>query len=154
MLTGADLLANVRRWAMPPSPIWCAAAAIACAVINVGLMLAAWRKQWVTALRCTVAPTHGRVLLGQLQHFSEPMRQWHWPLLLEVSQVCKWNWKLSIGSSNYLISLKRLARGVCGTKLMRYMACLRTSSMHTSSIGADQGAIVTAANGDTEYLMP
>jgi hypothetical protein len=64
MLTGADLLANVRRWAMPPSPIWCAAAAIACAVINAELMLAAWRKQWDTALRCTVAPTSGRVLLG------------------------------------------------------------------------------------------
>jgi hypothetical protein len=82
------------------------------------------------------------------------MRQRPWPLLLEVSQVYKWNWKLSISSSNYLILLKSLARGVCGTNLMSYTARLRTSSMHTSSIGADQGAIVTAANGDTEYLMP
>lgn len=81
--------------------------ATACAVINVELMLAAWPKQWVTALRCTVAHTaRGRVLLGQLQHFSAPMRQRPWPLLLKVSQVCKWNWKLSIGSSNYLIQLR------------------------------------------------
>lgn len=128
--------------------------ATACAVINVELMLAAWRRQWVTALRCTVAPTRGRVLLGRLQHFSAPMRQRPWPLLLEVSQVCKWNLKLSIGSSNYLIPLKRLAHGVCGTKLISYTTCLRTSSMHTSSIGDDQGAIATAANGDTENLMP
>ena len=82
------------------------------------------------------------------------MRQWPWHLMLEASQVCKWNWKLSIGSSNYLIQLKRLARGVNAKKLVRCTACLRTFSMLTSSIGDDEGAIVTAANGETEYLMP